>query len=112
MFGKEWALIGFTVLSQMAIGAFWILWFIHFMVRKQANDEEVRKLSNAALLGIGPVMVLGILASLYHLGSPLNSWRAIGNLGSSWLSREIFFVLAFFVMWFVCAVMQWRRTGD
>lgn len=111
MLSKEWALVGFTLLSQMAIGAFWIVWLTHFLSRQQTNEDEVRKLSNAALLGIGPVMALGLIVSLFHLGSPLNAWRAIGNLGSSWLSREIFFALAFFIMWFVAAVMQLRSVG-
>jgi anaerobic dimethyl sulfoxide reductase subunit C (anchor subunit) len=111
MIPKEWALIGFTLLSEMAIGAFWVVWMTQFLSRHHATEDEVRKLSNAALLGIGPVMALGLLVSLFHLGSPLNAWRAIGNLGSSWLSREIFFALLFFVMWFVAAVMQFRSAG-
>ncbi len=111
MLSKEWALIGFTVLSQMAIGAFWIVWLVHFLSRQQTPEDEVRKFSNAASLGIGPVMALGLLVSFFHLGNPLNSWRAIGNLGSSWLSREIFFALLFFIMWFVMAVMQFRSVG-
>ncbi len=111
MLPKEWALIGFTILSEMAIGAFWIVWLTHFQARQQTNEDEVRKLSNAALIGIGPVMLLGLIVSLFHLGSPLNAWRAIGNLGSSWLSREILFALLFFIMWFVAAVMQFRSAG-
>ncbi len=111
MLSKEWALIGFTILSEMAIGAFWIVWLTHFQARRQTTEDEVRKLSNAALIGIGPVMALGLIVSLFHLGSPLNAWRSIGNLGSSWLSREVFFALLFFVMWFVAAVLQFRSAG-
>jgi len=111
MIGKEWSLVAFTILSQMAVGAFLIVWFIHLRSRQQASDAEVKRLCNGALLGIGPVMVLGLLLSLFHLGSPLNAWRAISNLGSSWLSREIFFALAFFVMWIICAYLQWRSVG-
>ncbi len=111
MLSKEWALVGFTILSEMAIGAFWIVWLTHFQARQQSTEDEVRKLSNAALLGIGPIMALGLIVSLFHLGSPLNAWRAIGNLGSSWLSREVFFALLFFIMWFVAAVLQFRSAG-
>jgi anaerobic dimethyl sulfoxide reductase subunit C (anchor subunit) len=112
MIGKEWALVGFTLLSQMAIGAFWIVWLTHFISRQQASEVEVKKLCNAALIGTGPVMAIALLVSFFHLGSPLNAWRAISNLGTSWLSREIFFALVFFVMWCVCAVMQWRSVGS
>jgi len=111
MIGKEWPLVAFTLLSQIAVGAFLIVWLTHLMGRQQASDIEVRKLCNGALLGVGPVMVLGLLASFLHLGSPLNAWRAISNIHSSWLSREILFSLAFFVMWFICAYLQWRGVG-
>lgn len=111
MLSKEWALIGFTLLSQMAIGAFWIVWLTLLTSRQNASERELRKLTNAMLIGIGPVMALGLLFSFFHLGNPLNAWRAIGNLGSSWLSREIFFALAFFIMWFVTLVMQMRSAG-
>jgi anaerobic dimethyl sulfoxide reductase subunit C (anchor subunit) len=111
MIGREWPLVVFTLLSQMAVGAFLIVWITHLMARQQASDVEVRRLCNAALVGVGPVMVLGLLVSLFHLGSPTNAWRAISNLGSSWLSREILFALAFFIMWFICAYLQWRGVG-
>jgi DMSO reductase anchor subunit len=34
------------------------------------------------------LLLLGIIVSLFHLGHPTGSIRAILNLGSSWLSRE------------------------
>jgi anaerobic dimethyl sulfoxide reductase subunit C (anchor subunit) len=111
MIEKEWSLVVFTLLSQMAVGGFVVVWLAHMVSRRQASDVEVRRLCNGALLGVGPVVVISLLASLLHLGSPLNAWRAISNLGSSWLSREIFFVLLFFVMWCVCAYLQWRGAG-
>ena len=67
---KDLALVGFTLLSQMAVGAFWVVWLTQFLARQQASEIEVRKLSNAALLGIGPVMAVGLLVSFLHLGSP------------------------------------------
>ncbi len=112
MIGKDWALVAFTLLSQMAVGAFLIVWFTHLVARRMASDEEVKKLCNGALIGVGPIVVLSLLLSLFHLGFPLNAWLAISNLGSSWLSREIFFAVAFGVMWFVCAFMEWRGFGS
>ncbi len=111
MTSKEWALVGFTLLSQMAVGLFLIVWLTHLMSRQQASDVEVRKLTNGALFCAGPLMVLGLLVSLFHLGSPLGAWQAISNLGSSWLSREIFFAVAFFVMWCISAYLQRRGVG-
>ena len=37
-------------------------------------------------LGMG---IAGVLASLTHLGYPLNTLKTMKNLGTSWLSREI-----------------------
>lgn len=111
MIEKEWSLVAFTLLSQMAVGAFLIVWLTHLTTRQQASDMEVRRLCNGALLGVGPVVFISFLVSLFHLGSPVAAWRAISNLGSSWLSREIFFALAFFVMWCICAYLQWRGVG-
>ncbi|MCJ7681106.1 MAG: dimethyl sulfoxide reductase anchor subunit, partial [Candidatus Aminicenantes bacterium] len=39
--------------------------------------------------------------SFFHLGRPLNAYRTLGNLRTSWLSREILFLLVFLT----CAVL-------
>lgn len=44
------------------------------------------------LLWAGP---LCLSLSVWHLGHPERAWRALGNLRSSWLSREVALVLAF-----------------
>ena len=108
---REWALIAFTILSQMSIGAFVVLGIVHFFATRKAGLVEADRLSNYALLAIGPTLVLGLIASLFHLGNPLNAPQAIANLGSSWLSREIFFITAFGVVGAVFALMQWRKLG-
>jgi DMSO reductase anchor subunit len=38
--------------------------------------------------------VLGLLASVAHLGKPLRAWRALTQVRSSWLSREAWAALA------------------
>lgn len=45
-----------------------------------------------AVLALGG---LALLASTLHLGQPLRAWRAVLNLRTSWLSREILSVGAF-----------------
>ena len=108
---REWALIAFTILSQMSIGAFVVLGVIHFFAARKAGLAEADRLSDRALLAIGPTLVLGMIASFFHLGNPLNGPLAISNLGSSWLSREIFLVVVFLVVGAVFALMQWRKIG-
>lgn len=79
---KERSLVAFTILAQMAVGAFWIagasgLW------------DSFQDGADLALLITPLSMGLGLLASFFHLGAPLRAWRALANLRSSWLSREI-----------------------
>jgi anaerobic dimethyl sulfoxide reductase subunit B (iron-sulfur subunit) len=73
---SERSLIAFTLLAQMAVGA---TWFLSFM----------QPHSRAALAVIALIMLGGLLASFLHLGTPLNAWRSIRNLRTSWLSREV-----------------------
>ncbi len=109
---REWALITFTILAQMSVGAFLVLGVAHFFAARSAGTAEADRMSDRALLAIGPVLVLGLLASLFHLGNPLNAYRAVGNLGTSWLSREIFSSVSFTVVGAVFALMQWRKIGS
>lgn len=84
---REWALVAFTILAQMAVGSFLVLGVVHFLAQRKAGEAEADRLSDRALLAIGPVLVLGMIASLLHLGTPLSAYRAVTNVGTSWLSR-------------------------
>jgi anaerobic dimethyl sulfoxide reductase subunit C (anchor subunit) len=109
---QEWALIIFTVVMQMAVGSFVILGGVHFFATRKYGIAEADKLSDRALLAIGPVVVVGLIVTLFHLGNPANAPRAISNFGASWLSREIVLALAFGVGGAVFAFMQWRKIGS
>jgi anaerobic dimethyl sulfoxide reductase subunit C (anchor subunit) len=74
--------------------------------------EQSDRMSDRALLVIGPVVVLAMIASLFHLGNPLNAPRAVTNLTSSWLSREILFSVTFVVLGGAFALMQWRKMSS
>lgn len=107
----EWALIIFTIVMQMAVGAFVVLGGVHFFAERRSGIAEADKLSDRSLLAIGPVVVFGLLVTLLHLGNPVNAPRAISNFGSSWLSREIVLALVFVIGGAVFAVMQWRKVS-
>ena len=109
---REWALITFTILAQMSVGAFIVLGVVHYFSQKKSGEKQADELSDRALLAIFPVLGLGLLASLLHLGNPLNAYKAVTNLGSSWLSREILCGVLFAVVGFAFAVMQWRKIGS
>jgi anaerobic dimethyl sulfoxide reductase subunit C (anchor subunit) len=108
---REWALIIFTVLVQMSVGSFLVLGVVHFYATRKEGVEEADRMSTRALLAIVPVLVLAFLASLLHLGSPLNAYRAVNNLDTSWLSREILAGVSFAVVATIYAFLQWRKLG-
>ena len=112
MNANEWALIIFTVLAQMSVGSFIVLGFIHYFTRRTEGTEAADQMSDRALLAIGPVLILAMLASLFHLGNPLYAPRAITNVANSWLSREILFGVLFAVTGGVFAIMQWRKISS
>lgn len=102
MFSEEWPLMTFTVLSQLAIGAFVILWFIHEMSTK--SEWSIKpSVMKRGLLAVALVMGVSLIFSLFHLGTPTGAYRSIYNFTSSWLSREIIFAGGFFVL----AVVDW-----
>ena len=108
---REWALITFTILAQMSVGSFIVLGVVHYFSARKSGVQQADELSDRALLAIFPVLALGLLASLLHLGNPINAYKAVTNVGSSWLSREIFFGVVFAVVGFGFALMQWRKIG-
>lgn len=108
---REWSLVVFTILGQMSVGSFLVFLIVYFFAARTAGREEAERLSDRALLAIGPVLILGMGASVLHLGNISNAYRAVANLGSSWISREIFFGVLFAVIGGVFGIMQWRKIG-
>lgn len=101
---KEWPLIGFTLLTQTAVGAFWTLAAAEAIF---ASEGRVF-LDGPALLVILVLGGAGTLLSLFHLGKPSRAVNALANLRASWLSREILADLAFLgagaALWLLAAL--------
>ncbi|MEW6717352.1 MAG: DmsC/YnfH family molybdoenzyme membrane anchor subunit [Chloroflexota bacterium] len=109
---REWSLILFTILGQMSVGAFLFLVVVYFYANRKAGAEEANRFGDRALYAILPVMVLAFLASFLHLGKIANAPKAVTNLATSWLSREILFGVLFAVVAFLFAFLQWRKIGS
>jgi len=81
---SEWPLIAFTTALQLSCG---------LMLATTLYDRAPRKSKEFAMSALGisifPIAAMGVLASLFHLGRPLSSWRALSNLPSSRLSVEV-----------------------
>ncbi len=106
---SEWPLVLFTILAQMAVGSFVTLGVVQFFARRHADVKAVDKLSDPTLYAIGPVMVVAIGVSFFHLGNPVNALYTIAGIGHSWLSRELFLGAAFAILGAVFALCQWRK---
>jgi formate dehydrogenase iron-sulfur subunit len=82
----HWPLVLMLVLTQAAIGA---LWFENFLTLNSVRVTVAQRILSSVLV------FSGLAASIFHLGRPLQAWRAFTGVRRSWLSREI---LAFNVL--------------
>jgi len=97
----ELPLVGFTLLTQMAVGmAVCSLVLFPFPL--------------PVLLVIGILLVMGGLISFLHLGRKRNAWLSVFHLKKSWLSREIMMSGLFGVAWAVAVVLQgfWKTSPN
>lgn len=108
----ELPLVLFSLLAQLSVGAFVTLGIVTLTALPRHSAKVVDRLADPALYAIGPAMVVGLVVSMLHLGSPLNALNSFRHLSSSWLSREVFFGSLFAAFGFAFAVLQWRRWGS
>ncbi len=108
---RDWAMIAFTILTQMAVGAFIVLGIVHTYAIRKRGMEEADRLSDRALISIVLVVGVAMVASLFHLGNPLNAPRTIVHVADSWLSREILSVVLFALLALIFAAMQFFKVS-
>ena len=101
-------LVFMLVFTQMSVGAFLVeqVMYSYFSLFRENIATSVRPLHLSAVLVLG---LLGIGASVFHLGRPMYAFRALLGLRTSWLSREILafgIFAAFSVAYVVCAFVD------
>jgi len=106
MFRKEWPLIMYSLITQFAAGLFLFLAVYRFLLSGESGSIASIAITAPGMLFTGPVILLGIFLSLFHLGNPFRAYKSVNNIGSSWLSREVFFTGGFFALWFVSALIE------
>ncbi|MBK9373344.1 MAG: dimethyl sulfoxide reductase anchor subunit [Holophagales bacterium] len=92
---REGSLVAFTLLTQAAAGACAFLLAFEWRAVRAGAGASVEAAALPVLSFALVAALLGLAASFLHLGSPRNAVRALGNLGSSWLSREILLAALF-----------------
>jgi anaerobic dimethyl sulfoxide reductase subunit C (anchor subunit) len=111
MHGNEWSLIVFTLFAQVSVGLFIIREVFHRLTSLKYGIKAADHMSNGSLFLIGPLLLVALSVSFFHLGSPVNAVNALNNLASSWLSREIFFELLFIGTFTLYAFLQLRNIS-
>jgi anaerobic dimethyl sulfoxide reductase subunit B (iron-sulfur subunit) len=106
---REIPLLIFTLLVQMAIGAFWAIFIIYCGL----GDKNLAwQITRIPLLAVGVTTSAALLVSFLHLGRPRNAWRVLNHLRKSWLSREILFLSAFTGLWGIHTGLRLFNVGN
>jgi len=58
------------------------------------------------------VLMLGLVASTFHLGRPERAWRAVLMWRTSWLSREVIVLPAFIAVVALWLLLAWTGTAQ
>jgi len=101
---KERSLLIFTLLMQASVGTcvgMQILW-----ITIPASVVTVSALFSIGWAVCFILATSGLISAFFHLKVPLHAWRALANLKTSWLSREIFFASIYTVSMLVIAAFQ------
>jgi anaerobic dimethyl sulfoxide reductase subunit C (anchor subunit) len=109
---RELSLVAFTLLMQASVGTVLVLGALPFVPGSHLRGGAwPGGRLETPLLVASAAAVLGLLASLFHLGQPLQAWLALGNVRGSWLSREIVLAVAFVAALAVVTLMPVAGRG-
>lgn len=108
----ELPMILFTVIAQLCVGMFVVLGVIDLGLSRRRDRTVVRRLTEPLVYAIGPVLVVGLVVSMFHMNDVLHVLNVLRHPATSWLSREIYFGVGFAAAGFLFAVLQWFRLGS
>jgi anaerobic dimethyl sulfoxide reductase subunit B (iron-sulfur subunit) len=108
---REWSLVAFTLLGQLAAGLSMSLTAVHWWFSKTGDIAAPDRVQQLGLPLVAVLLLLAVTLSLLHLGSPRGAWRALANLGTSWLSREILLAVVFLAATLLAGAGQFLRPA-
>lgn len=94
---EQLALVIFSICIQAAIGM-----MVFVAIAKLVNKDGIY---NPAVVTSAGLAIIGLLASLMHLGRPLSALNSLAQFGSSWLSREIWLTGSFTGLTVLAAIL-------
>ena len=109
---REWALLIFTILTQLSVGMLLVSLIARDYAVKTLGLEQATQLLELPLYAVVPAMGLALIASLFHLGKVAHVIGAVPNLGTSWMSREVVFAVVFAVAATIYTFLYWRKLGS
>ncbi|HHY26259.1 MAG TPA: dimethyl sulfoxide reductase anchor subunit [Desulfitobacterium dehalogenans] len=107
----EFPLVLFTVLGQWAIGLALTITLVEYMFSSDLDEASLKKLRVGGI-SVLPLVGLGIIFSVFHLGQPLSAMKAISNLGVSKLSMEILAFVIVGVLALIYSYMWWKTPAS
>lgn len=107
---REASLAAFTLLSQAAVGICGVLLALALRAERAGTSVALEGVALPLLAAALSAALLGLGASFLHLGSPRNAWRALRNVRTSWLSREVL-LASLFTVALAAAVLARLRPG-
>ena len=92
---REWPLVFFTLLTQLAVGLF-VLWGgLAVVLPLFGSGSEFVSVAQPVLVTTLAALVAGAAAAGFHLGRPAGAFFSISAWRRSWLSREALFSIGF-----------------
>jgi len=101
----HWPLVALTLLTQLSLGT------VAATVLLQAAGGSSAEVTAGPAIGAAVSGTVALGASLFHLGKPTRALKALRNLRTSWLSREVALFSAFSVLSLFYAVTLTLRGG-
>jgi len=106
MQGRDWALVIFTLLVQMAVGSLFALAIFIFGDPTILPESVIADLNLIVLILVPALLILGLLSAIPHLSHPGRSRLAMGNFKKSWLSREMFLGICFTISSLILMILH------
>ncbi|MGH9023165.1 MAG: DmsC/YnfH family molybdoenzyme membrane anchor subunit, partial [Acidimicrobiia bacterium] len=103
----HWPLIALTLLTQLSLGSVAAL----VLLQRGGAPGGGAEPGGGAALGAFLPGAVALGASLFHLGRPAHALKALRNLRTSWLSREVLFLGLFSLAAFAYA-LSWSSAGS
>lgn len=112
MMMEETPLLVFTFLCQLAFGSFVGLGLYRHYLTRSLDGVQANRAVRWCAVGVVVLVAAGVVASFFHVGLPSRAAGMLGNLGASWLSREILTTGLFFVVSAAFAVAVFLNAAN